>query len=94
MLVPTAGHVVIKRDKVQDKSKGGIILPDSAKAAPTTGKIVALGRRLETGDHLLIPCELNEGQTAYFERYAGHEIKLGDDELVVIKMTDIFAVVA
>lgn len=90
---PLGDRVIVARQPDEAKSKGGIVIPDSAKEKPSRGKILAIGpgKRLDNGDRLAI--ELKVGQVVLFGKYAGNEVKISDEELVVLREDDIIGVV-
>ena len=90
---PLANRVVIEVLEQKETKVGGIIMPDSAKEKPQEGKIVAvgIGNRADNGD--IIPMEVNVGDIVLFSKYAGNEIKIDGNEYLVMKETDILAIV-
>ncbi len=90
---PLGERVVIKIIETDEKTKGGIYLPDTAKEKPQKGKIVAVGtgKVLDNGQKLAL--EVKVGDTVYFAKYAGTEIKVDDEEYTVLKENDILAIV-
>jgi len=92
-VVPLNDKVLIKRLEATDKTAGGIILPDSAKEKPKQGKILAIGegRRLENGQRA--PFQVKVGDTVLFTSYAGTEVKIDGEELLLMTEEDILAVV-
>ena len=93
-LIPTAGKIVVKRNEADDKSKGGIIIPDQAKEKPQNGKIVAMGKGklLDNGSYAQV--ELQEGLTVVFDTYAGHEIEIEGEKFVIMEMDRVLAVLS
>ncbi|NBO93952.1 MAG: co-chaperone GroES [Planctomycetia bacterium] len=92
-VVPLNDKVLIKRLEAVDKTAGGIILPDSAKEKPKQGKILAIGdgRRLENGSRA--PFQVKVGDTVLFTSYAGTEVKIDGEELMLMTEDDILAIV-
>ena len=90
---PLHDRVVVKRIDAEDKTAGGIIIPDSAKEKPSQGEITAVGPggRDEAGK--LIPIDLKVGDRVLFGKYSGQTVKVDGDELLVMKEDDLFAVV-
>ena len=86
------GDRVIVEAMTQETSKSGIIIPDTAKEKPQQGKVVAVGpgRLSESGDRLAP--EVKEGDVVLFGKYSGTEIEVGSDELLILRETDILAV--
>jgi chaperonin GroES len=91
---PLHDRVVVKRIDAEDKSKGGIIIPDSAKEKPSEGEVVAVGPggRDEAGK--LIPIEVKSGDRVLFGKWSGTEVKLDGEELLIMKESDIMGVIA
>ena len=90
---PLGERVVIKVLESEEKTKSGIYLPDNAKEKPQMGivKAVGNGKLLDNGQR--IPLEVKEGDKVLFAKYAGTEVKLDGDEYMVLKETDILAIV-
>jgi chaperonin GroES len=89
---PLHDRVVIKRLEGEEKSKGGIIIPDNAKEKPQEGSVVAVGPggRDEAGK--LIPIDLKAGDKVLFGKWSGTEVKIDGDELLIMKESDIMGV--
>ncbi len=92
-LRPLHNRVLVKRQEEETTSKGGIVLPGSATEKPMQGEVVAVGagKRLETGE--LVTMDLKIGDTILFGKYAGTEVKLEDNEFVMMSEDDVMAVV-
>src|SRR5437868_11612324 len=89
---PLGSRVVIKALDREETTKSGIFLPDTAKEKPQEGKVLAVGpgdRHPDTGDR--IPVELKEGDRVLFQKYAGTEFKLDDEELLILSEKDVLA---
>jgi chaperonin GroES len=91
---PLHDRVVVKRVTAEEKTKGGIIIPDTVKEKPQEGEIVAVGPggRDEAGK--LIPMDVKAGDRVLFGKWSGTEVKLEGDELLIMKESDIMGVVA
>ena len=91
---PLHDRVVVKRIDAEEKSKGGIIIPDTAKEKPSEGEIVAVGPggRYEAGK--LIPIGVKSGDRVLFGKWSGTEVKLDGEELLIMKESDIMGVIA
>lgn len=89
---PLHDRVLVERLEEEEKTAGGIIIPDSAKEKPTKGKIVAVGKgaRNERGE--VVPLEVKEGDTVLFAKWGGQEIKLDGKEYLILKESDIIAI--
>jgi len=83
----------VKRLEAESKTKSGIVLPDTAKEKPKRGKVLSVGdgRRLETGERA--PFSVKKGDEIIFTSYAGTEIKLDGEELIIMSEDDVLAVV-
>jgi chaperonin GroES len=92
-LRPLGDKILIKRIEAETKTKSGIVLPDSAKEKPKRGKILSLGdgKRLENGERAPFGCK--KGDEVIFASYAGTEIKLDGEELMIMSEDDILAIV-
>lgn len=92
-LRPLADRVVVKRIEEEEVKKGGIIIPDTAKEKPQKGEIIAVGpgRLDEKGNR--VPLEVKVGDKVLFSKYAGTEVKVGDEELLVMREDDILCIV-
>ena len=90
---PLHDRVVIRRVEEEAKSKGGIIIPDTAKEKPMQGEVVAIGPggRDEAGK--LIPIDLKVGDIILFGKWSGTEVKIDDKELLIMKESDIMGVI-
>jgi len=88
---PLGDRVVIKPIPKEEVSKGGIILPDTAKEKPQEGEIIAVGPGRLTDDGQRIAMEVKVGDMVIYSKYAGTEFKLDDQELVIMRESDILA---
>ena len=90
---PLHDRVVVKRIEEEQKTKGGIIIPDTAKEKPMQGEILAVGpgARNEKGE--LIPLDVKAGDRVLFGKWSGTEVKLDGDELLIMKESDIMGVI-
>jgi len=90
-ITPLADRVVIKPSEELEQTAGGIYVPDTAKEKPQEGKIVAVGKgRVEDGKE--VPMEVKVGDKVLYGKYSGQEITVDDDDLVIMRESDIFAV--
>jgi chaperonin GroES len=90
---PLHDRVVVKRIAAEDRTKGGIIIPDTAKEKPQEGEIVAVGPGGRDESGKLIPMDLKEGDRVLFGKWSGTEVKLDGDELLIMKESDIMGVI-
>lgn len=90
---PLHDRVIVKRLEEEEKTKGGIIIPDTAKEKPIEGEVVAVGsgKILENGKKQ--PLEVKKGDRVLFGKYAGSDIKIEDEEHLIMKEDDIIAIV-
>ena len=90
---PLGDRVLVKRIKEEDKTKGGIIIPDTAKEKPQEGRVVAVGKGKVAENGKLITPEVRAGDKILFGKYAGSEIKLDGDEHIVLREDDILGII-
>ncbi len=90
---PLADRVVVQVLESEEKTKSGIVLPDTAKEKPQQGKIKAVGPGRYTDDGKQVPMTVHEDDTVIFAKYAGTEVKLEGEEYLILKESDILAVV-
>jgi chaperonin GroES len=91
---PLHDRVVVKRVEAEEKSKGGIIIPDTAKEKPQEGEVVAVGTGGRDENGKLIPMDLKAGDRVLFGKWSGTEVKLDGEELLIMKESDIMGVIA
>ncbi len=90
-LQPLADRVLVKPIEKEEKTKSGIYLPDTAKEKPQEGKVMAVGPGKVTDDGKRIPMELKVGDRVIYAKYGGMEIKVDDEELMILRESDILA---
>ena len=92
-LRPLHDKVLVKRTEEEETSSGGIILSGSAKEKPSQGTVISVGpgKKNESGE--ISPLNVKEGDTVVFGQYGGNEIKLDDEELLILSESDIFGVI-
>jgi chaperonin GroES len=90
---PLHDRVVVKRINAENKSAGGIIIPDTAQEKPSQGEIIAVGPGGRDENGKLIPIDLKVGNTVLFGKWSGTEVKLDGEELLIMKESDIMGVV-
>ena len=88
---PLADRVLVKPIEKEEKTKSGIYIPDTAKEKPQEGKVLAVGPGKVSDDGKLIPMNLKVGDTVIYSKYGGTEIKVDDDELIILRESDILA---
>jgi chaperonin GroES len=90
---PLHDRVLIRRFSEDEKSKGGIIIPDTAKEKPIQGEVIALGQGRVAEDGKVRPLDVKKGDKVLFGKYAGTEIKIEGEELLMMREEDILGVV-
>ncbi len=90
---PLADNVVVKPLEKEEVSRGGIVLPDSAKERPKEARVVAVGPGRVADDGKKIPMELKVGDLVIYRSYAGMELKEGEDEYLVLRESEVLATV-
>ena len=90
---PLGDRILLKRIEEEDKSKGGIIIPDTAKEKPQEGKVVAVGKGRLLDDGKLVPLEVKKGDRVLFGKYSGTEVKLVGEEHLIVREDDILGVI-
>ena len=90
---PLHDRVVVRRIEAEEKSTGGIIIPDTAREKPSQGEVIAVGPggRDEAGK--LIPIDLQEGDRVLFGKWSGTEVKIDGQELLIMKESDIMGII-
>lgn len=93
-LRPLGDRVVLKVMEQEEKTKGGIVLPDTAREKPQKGEVVAVGsgKLLENGQR--VPIDLKVGDRVIFSRYAGTEVKVDGEEYLIVEVRDILAIIS
>jgi chaperonin GroES len=89
---PLGDRVLVKRIKEEDRTKGGIIIPDTAKEKPQEGKVVAVGKGKVNDDGKLIPTELKAGDKILFGKYSGSEVNMEGEEHLIMREEDILGI--
>jgi len=90
-LQPLGDRILVKPIEREEITKGGIVLPDTAKEKPVEGKVLAVGPGRLTEDGKRIPMEISVGDTVMYAKYGGLEIKVEDEELIILREADILA---
>src|SRR5262249_43205439 len=90
---PLQDRVIVKRIAEEEKTKGGIIIPDTAKEKPQEGKVVAVGKGKANDDGKIIPLQVKVGDRILFSKYSGNEIKIDGEEHLIMREEDILGVV-
>jgi chaperonin GroES len=90
---PLADRVVIKPSPAEEKSRGGIILPDTAKEKPVVGEVVAIGPGKVTDDGKTVKPEVKVGDKVLYGKYSGTEVTIEGEEYLIMREADVFAIV-
>ena len=91
---PLADRVLIKPIEKEEVTKTGIVLPDTAKEKPQEGEVVAVGPGKLGDDNKLVPMTVKKGDRVLYAKYAGTEVKLDEEECLILKESDILAIVS
>ena len=89
---PLHDRVVVRRIEGEEKTKGGIIIPDTAKEKPQEGEVVAVGPGARDDSGKLLPLDVKAGDRILFGKWSGTEVKIDGDELLIMKESDIMGV--
>jgi len=89
---PLQDRIIVKRLDSEEKTASGLYIPDSAKDKPQQGKVIAVGKGKIREDGALVPVELKKGDKILFGKYSGTEIKVDEDELLIMREEDVLGV--
>ena len=92
-LRPLHDRIIVQRIEEDEKTKGGIIIPDSAKEKPQKGKVIAVGKGKISEDGKVRALDVQAGDTVLFGKYAGTEIKIDEEERLIMREDDVLAVI-
>jgi chaperonin GroES len=90
---PLHDRIVVRRIEAEEKSAGGIIIPDTAKEKPIQGEVLAVGPGARDESGKLVPLDLSVGDRVLFGKWSGTEVKLDGDELLIMKESDVMGVI-
>jgi chaperonin GroES len=90
---PLHDRVVVRRIEAEEKSSGGIIIPDTAREKPSQGEVIAVGPGGRDESGKLIPIDLKEGDRVLFGKWSGTEVKIDGEELLIMKESDIMGII-
>ncbi|MFH1593426.1 MAG: co-chaperone GroES [Candidatus Omnitrophota bacterium] len=90
---PLGDRILIEVLEAKDKTKGGIVLPETAKEKPQEAKVVAVGKGKVGDDGKIVPLELKAGDKILFGKYSGTEITVDDNEYLILKEEDVLAII-
>jgi chaperonin GroES len=91
-LRPLGTKVIVEPAEQEEKTAGGIILPDTAKQKPVEGKIIAVGTGRTLDDGTVVPLAVQVGQTVIYAKYGGNEVTVGGKELMILDVDQIYAI--
>ena len=92
-LRPLQDRILVRRVEEAQKTKGGIIIPDSAKEKPAEGEVIAVGAGKLSDDGKRVPLELKKGDRILFSKYGGTEVNIDDEEYLIMREDDVLGVV-
>ena len=90
---PLHDRVVVRRIEGEEKTKGGIIIPDTAKEKPMEGEVIAAGPGARGEDGKIVPLDVKKGDRILFGKWSGTEVKIDGDELLIMKESDIMGII-
>lgn len=93
MIRPLYDRLIVKRSSAEQTTKSGIIIPDTAKEKPMEGEVIAAGNGRITEEGKVIEMDVKVGDKIIFGRYAGNEIKIGGEELIMMKESDVLGII-
>jgi len=92
-IIPLGDRVLVKPLDAEEKTKGGIILPDTAKEKPQEGKVVSVGKGKLSDDGKLVALEVKTGDKVLYGKYSGTEIKVNGEDHLIVREEDILAII-
>jgi len=92
-IIPLGDKVLVRVNEKKEKSKSGLIIPDTAKEKPQEGKVVAVGKGKTTDEGKVLPLDVKAGDTVLYGKYSGTEIKLDDVDHLILGQDDILGIV-
>jgi chaperonin GroES len=91
---PLHDRVLVRRVEAEEKTAGGIIIPDTAKEKPQEGEVVAIGTGTRSEDGKVTPLDVKQGDRILFGKWSGTEVKIEGEDLIIMKESDILGIVA
>jgi len=91
---PLGDRILVKRVEEETKTKGGIIIPDTAKEKPQEGEVISVGAGARDDTGKIVPLELKAGDRILFGKWSGTEVKIEGDDLLIMKESDVLGVIA
>ena len=90
---PLHDRILVKREEEKEVKKGGIIIPDTAKEKPQEGKVIAVGNGTVNDEGKKVPLDVKAGDKILFGKYSGSEVKLDDEEYLILREEDVLAII-
>jgi chaperonin GroES len=90
---PLHDRLLVKRIEEEEKTAGGIIIPDTAKEKPSQGKVIAIGPGTRDDSGKLVPLEVKKGNRVLFGKWSGTEVKIEGEELLIMKESDVMGII-
>ncbi len=92
-VIPLGDRILVKPTEAEEKTKSGIILPDSAKEKPSKGKVISVGKGKATDEGEVKALEVKTGDVVLYGKYSGTEIKYKDEDMVILRENEVLAIV-
>ncbi|MEA2101783.1 MAG: co-chaperone GroES [Thermodesulfobacteriota bacterium] len=89
---PLQDRILVKRIEEEEKTKGGIIIPDTAREKPQMGEVIAVGKGKKTDDGKVIPLDVEKGDKVLFSKYGGTDVKIDGEDLLIMREDDILGI--
>ncbi|HVO63804.1 MAG TPA: co-chaperone GroES [Terriglobales bacterium] len=93
-LVPLHDRILVRRVDEEETTRGGIVIPDTAKDKPQEGEVIAAGKGKVNDKGRVLPLDVKEGDRVLFGKYAGSEIKIDDEEFLIIREEEVLGILA
>jgi chaperonin GroES len=90
---PLNDRLIVRRNDEEEKTKSGLIIPDTAKEKPLEGRVIAVGTGRRTDEGKVIPLDVKKGDSILFGKYAGTEIKIDGEELLMMREEDVLGII-
>ena len=92
-LVPLHDRIIVRASQPEEVTKGGIIIPDTAKEKPQQGEVIAAGNGKITEDGKVVPLQVKPGDTVLYGKYAGTEVNIDAEDYIIMRESDVFAII-
>ncbi|MBE2190183.1 MAG: co-chaperone GroES [Desulfobulbaceae bacterium] len=93
-LKPLHDRIIVRPAAAEETTRGGIIIPDTAKEKPMQGIVVAVGNGKQTEDGKVLPMQLKDGDKVLYGKYAGTEVSVDGEDLLIMRESDVFAIIS